>query len=275
MIRAGSMRGLVAVALALVVAGCMLIPGRFTSSLDIRRDGQFTFAYTGEINILALGKLAQMDGGNSRFTPTTCQDDAGKDRTCTAAELAGQKSAWEESRRQSAERRKGEAEKMKPLLGGLDYSDPRAAEELAARLRKQAGWNRVVYRGDGLYDVDFRLSGRLDHDFQFPTMERFPNFGGFVTVSVRTDGTVRVDAPGFGPAAGGDTWRSMMGMAAMGEGKPEVGMPVPDGTFVLTTDGEVLANNTDDAPQADPAGKRLTWPVNLRTTAAPMAIVRR
>jgi len=265
---------LAAALLCIVLAGCMLVPGRFTSALDLRRDGTFTFAYAGEMHVLALSKLAEMDGASRTFTPSTCRDQAGEVRECTRAQLAEQKADWEQSRKQAAERRKSEAEKMKPMLGGIDYSDPRAAEELATRLRKQAGWRRVDYKGDGLFEVDFRLSGRLDHDFQFPTMERFPNFGGFVTVSVRNDGTVRVDAPGFGTAPGGEPWRSVMGMAASGDGPPEVGMPIVDGTFTLTTDGEVLANNTEDAPQAAPEGRRLAWPVNARTTAAPMAIIR-
>ena len=227
------------------------------------------------MHVLALSKLAQMGDGAATFTPSPCQDDAGKERSCGAKELADQKSSWEETRKTSAERRRREAEQMKPLMGGIDFSDPRAAQELADRLRKQAGWRRVDYRGDGLFDVDFRLGGRLDHDFQFPTMERFPNLGGFLVVSVRNDGTVRVDAPGFGSAPGGDPWRSVMGMAAMGDGKAEAaGIPVMDGTFTIITDGEVLANNTEDAAQPDPAGKRLAWTVNARTAAAPMALVR-
>lgn len=259
--------------LSVVLAGCMLMPGKFTSSIDLRRDGTFTFAYVGQIHMLSLSKLARM-GEDSAFA-AKCHGDGGEERPCSPAETADQKMQWQDNQAAAADRRRQEAEKMKPLLGGIDASDPRAAEEIAGRLRKQAGWRRVTYRGDGLFDVDFLLSGRLGHDFQFPTIERFPAFGAFVQLALRNDGTVRVDAPGFGPAPGGSPWRSMMELGAMDEGKtgrPQ--LPVMDGTFTLTTDGEVLANNTDDAPAPDPAGKRLVWQANPRSTAAPMAVIR-
>ena len=259
--------------LSIVLAGCMLMPGKFTSSLDLRRDGTFTFAYVGQIHMLGLSKLVRM-GEESTFAPK-CHGDSGDERPCSPAETADQKKRWQDNQATAAERRRQEAEKMKPLLDGIDATDPRAAEEIAGRLRKQAGWRRVTYRGDGLFDVDFLLSGRLGHDFQFPTIERFPTAGAFVQVALRNDGTVRVDAPGFGPAPGGSPWRTMMELGAMDEGKtgrPQ--LPVMDGTFTLTTDGEVLANNTDDAPALDPAGKRLVWQANSRTAAAPMAVVR-
>jgi hypothetical protein len=47
-----------------------------------------------------------------------------------------------------------------------------------------------------------------------------------------------------------------------------------DGQFTLRTDGAILANNTDEGPQADPAGQKLDWAVNLRTPAAPTALIR-
>lgn len=265
-----------ALLLALLLAACMLAPGKFVSTLDIRKDGGFAFAYTGEIHMLALSKLAEMDA-NKPFAPSACYaDGTGEERQCDAKELADQKSAWEEERKNSAERRKRDAESMKGLLGGIDPTDPRAAEEMAQRLRRQAGWKKVVYKGDGLFDVDFAIAGRLDHDFAFPTIERFPMANAFVQIALRQDGTARVDTPGFAPAAGGAPLGAMMqGMAGLGAGKDApAGMPLVDGTFTLRTDGAVLANNTDEGPQPDAAGQRLAWTVNLRSTAAPMALIR-
>ena len=44
--------------------------------------------------------------------------------------------------------------------------------------------------------------------------------------------------------------------------------------FTLTTDATILSNNTDDGPQADPAGKKMQWTVGGgETRAAPMALV--
>ncbi len=266
-------------ALSLALAACMLTPGRFTSSLDLRKDGHFAFTYTGEIRLLALSKLAEMGrnaSGDETFTPQPCYPaDGGEARECTRAEIDKQKREWSEQRARGAEKRARDNELMKAMFGGIDPADPKAAEELAARLRKQVGWRKVLYKGDGLYEVDFAIAGSTSHDFSFPNIERFPMANPFVQVIVRNDGTVRVDAPAFGPGAAGEPYRSMMQAAAMSDGKPDAfKLPAMDGTFTITTDGAVLANNTDEGPQADPAGQRLSWTVNARSTAAPTALVR-
>jgi hypothetical protein len=266
--------GIVAALACMLLAACLLAPGKFASELDLRKDGRFTFSYTGEIHMLALSKLAGMEA-QKPFAAQPCHgEDSGEERQCTAKELADQRAAWEEDRKAGAARRKRDADSMKAIFGGIDLSGPRAAEEIAQRLRRQAGWKRVDYKGDGLYDVEFSIAGRLDHDFAFPTIERFPMSNAFVQISTRADGTVRVDAPGFAPASNGEPYRGMaLGMGATEKGDIE-GFPQIDGTFVIRTDGAILANNTDEGPKPDPAGQRMDWPVNLRTPAAPMALVK-
>src|SRR6218665_1130435 len=142
---------LIAVAISMLVSACMLMPGRFVSELDVRKDGRFHFSYSGEIHLLALNRLVDgRSGGNETFTAKACRTaDLASERPCTPAEIAGQKREWETERAEKASRRKRDAESMKPLLGGIDLADPAAAEELAQRLRRQAGWRRVVYKGDG------------------------------------------------------------------------------------------------------------------------------
>ncbi|MCW1428073.1 hypothetical protein [Novosphingobium sp. JCM 18896] len=263
--------GMLIALISMLLSACLFAPGKFTSTLDLRKDGQFSFAYTGEIHMLALSKLAEeANKAPASFTPETCyKDDTFDERPCTDEDLAKQKQAWEEEQARSAEKRQQDAQSMRAILGGIDPSSPKAAEELAARLRRQAGWKRVDYKGDGLFDVDFAITGRLDHDFTFPTIERFPMANAFVQIAMRNDGSVRVDAPGFAPAAGGEPFRSMMGA------KDNMPPPSPvDGTFTLRTDGTILANNTDEGPQPDPAGQKLDWAVNLRTPAAPTALIK-
>lgn len=266
------------VAMAMLLAGCLLTPGRFTSDLDVRKDGRFSFAYTGEIHLLPLSKMADAGAEEGTFTPSTCyNDETGEERKCTAAETKQQKDDWETQRAQSAEKRKQDADSMKAMLGGIDPSSPQAGEEFAARLRRQAGWKKVVYKGDGLFEVDFALSGKLDHDFTFPTIERFPMAIFFVQIVRRADGSVRIDAPGFGPAQSGEPFGSMMGGLAKspsGTSGETPGAPVIDGKFTLRTDAGILANNTDEGPQPDPAGQRLDWTVNLRSQGAPTALLK-
>jgi hypothetical protein len=270
---------------ALLLAACMVSPGKFTSTLDLRRDGTFTFSYDGQIYLLALSRLAEManeEQGAGDFVESPCWDDDDyEERACTEEEIAEQRANWEqgaEARRASSER---DAEQMRQMLGGIDPADPKAAEELAERLRRQEGWKRVEYRGDGLFEVEFSLTSRLGHDFSFPTFERFPMMNSFVVANLRQGGAVRVEATGFAPQAGGNPFQAMMGgmtgleSRTSAEGGEANLPPVPemDGTFRIVTDGQVLANNTDEGPQAGPTGQVLEWKVNRRTQSAPMALI--
>ena len=182
---------------------------------------------------------------------------------------------WEESRRISAERSDREAASIKAILGGIDPADPGAAEEFAQRLRRQQGWRKVVYKGEGLFEVDFSISGRMDHDFIFPVIERFPSGNVFVQAVLRGDGSVRIDAPGFAPTAAGEPYRGFMQGAMLSEGRVNAPkLPELDGTFVIRTDGEVLANNTEEGPRANTTGQELIWAINARTPAPPTALIR-
>jgi hypothetical protein len=274
----------------LALTGCFLQPGKFDSTLDVRKDGSFTFAYKGQIYLLALSKIADMAGkaeAESEFVAETCYDDNLDERTCTADELAEQRRTWESEKQTKKQEEQKNAEAMRAMLGGIDPADPEAAKELAERLRHQAGWRSVTYLGDGLFEVDFSLSSKLSHDFVFPTIERFPMANAFVMANRRADGTVRIDAPGFTAQNSTNPMQAMMS-GALGAGGPNgstdanqdgQAAPAPivpeiDGTFRIVTDGEILANNTDEGPQTGARGKTLQWRVTKRTQVAPLALVR-
>ena len=133
----------------------------------------------------------------------------------------------------------------------------------------------MIYKGDGLFDVDFVIAGRLDRDFAFPTIERFAYAQPFLTLSRRRDGSVRLDAPGFSAlASGGGANPLMAGLGmAMAKDGASPSLPQPEGSFTLTTDAEILANNTEDGAKPAAAGKRLGWTVAPGTQAAPMAVL--
>ncbi|WP_372731056.1 hypothetical protein [Novosphingobium sp.] len=272
------------VAGVLLLAGCMLLPGKFTSDLDLRKDGTFSFAYKGDIHLLALSKLAAdkrgNDAGEEVFTPSPCfADPSGDERECSKNEIADQKATWEEEQASAkvsaAEKKKSEEAMMKSMLGGLDPSDPRAAQEFAERLRRQHGWKSVIDKGDGRFEVDYAITGRLDHDFTFPMIEKFPIATPFVTLIRRSDGSVRLEAPAFTSGATSSPFMAMAASAGSAGDKASTnGMPTLDGVLTLMTDGEILANNTDDGPAAAPNGRKLVWKVNARTAAPPTALVR-
>lgn len=155
------------------------------------------------------------------------------------------------------------------------------------RLRNQAGWKSVIYKGDGVYAVDFQISGVLSHDFSFPTIEKLRASPPFLVTNLRTDRTVRISSPLLdqpGSAAGNALGLGTLGAILTAEAEaptkdpgtdPETAadpgnvaplFPEHDGTFTLTTDAEVLTNNTDDRPQADSSGKRLVWKIDPRHT---------
>lgn len=272
-------RAAIGLGLLALLAGCFFAPGKFTSQLDLRKDGSFTFAYRGEIYMLALSRLAEMGKQNEAFTPEACHDDDFKERGCTAAELDKQRADWESAKDGKKAEDARNMQAMQTLMGGIDPSDPKAAQEIADRLSKQNGWHSVKYEGDGLYTVDFSVTSRMSHDFVFPLVEGFPMANDFVTATVRGDNAVRIQAPGF--YAGAITGQPMAAlMEATGQAKdgsaggstPQ--MPKLDGTFTVTTDGAILANNTDDGPKPAANGQQLTWIVNSRTANAPMALIR-
>jgi len=286
----GFWRAAVPALACLALTGCFLQPGKFDSTLDLRKDGSFTFAYKGQIYLLALSKMADMAGkadASSAFAQQPCQDDDFNERKCTAAELAEQKRTWEGEQQKNKQQGQKNAEAMRAMLGGIDPADPQAAKELAERLRHQAGWRSVTYVGDGLFEVDFSLSSKLTHDFVFPTLERFPMGDAFVMVNRRADGSVRIDAPGFTGQSPTNPMQGAMGgllgaaaasdAASSGQAAADATLPaVPeiDGMFRIVTDGDILANNTDDGPQTAAGGRALQWRVSKRTTDAPLALVR-
>lgn len=278
---------------ALVLSGCFMSPGKFTSELAITGPDSFTFTYEGEIFFLGLSKLAQMGAGEQDFTPSDCFDDETfETRDCTEAEIASQRAEWEAGAAERAEQQKKQAQQMAALMGGIDPSDPKAADELVTILQRQKGWERVVHKGDGVFDVSYKITGTMGHDFMFPLIEGFPTTNPFVQVYLRKGDQVRINAPGFA-VQNGDTGGlgallgagSFAGLAAMGAAEEAgkagqdpatiPGVPQIDGTFtVRAAPGmRILANNTDEGPVAGTAGEALMWKINPRTAQAPTALI--
>lgn len=260
-----------------MLSGCFLQPGTFAATMDVRRDGRFAFTYEGEIVMAGLEKLSEMaEQADSGATAKPCVDDETMAaRDCTPEELA-----------QREEREAGEREMVRSMLGGMNPSDPDSAAALASSLDRQAGWNSVVYREDGVFQVSFAITSRLGHDFDFPTIEGLPFPSSFVQARLRDGQRVRIEAPGFAAPGGGNPFAAMMrGMAgafARGEeATDEKGAgaarqpplrPI-EGTFRLTTDATILANNTNEGPRDSAGGQTLVWNITPGTTAAPMALL--
>jgi len=278
---------------ALLLSGCFVSPGKFTSELHLTGPDSFTFTYDGEIFFLGLSKLAMMGASAQESFSASCFDEETfESRDCTPEEEAAQRAEWEAGAAEREAKAKKDAEQMKAIMGGIDPTDPKATEEMVRLLERQKGWNRVIHKGDGLFEVNFAASGTLGHDFLFPMIEGFPVTNPFVQMILRDGGQVRINAPAFAFQSGDNPMGAMMGgmgslagLAALGAAEqgedkeaaePIPGMPVLDGTFTIRTAPgmRILANNTDEGPApAGDGGEVLRWTISPRTTQAPTALI--
>ena len=276
-------------ALSLVLSGCFIMPGKFTSELVLKNGNEFAFTYNGEVNFLGLSKLAQMSAAEQPFS-AMCEDEESFPRECSEAETAEQRAEWDASAEERALEAEKQAKQMAAMMGGIDARDPEAGFKLEQLLLRHDGWNAVEHKGDGLFDVEYAIEGSLTHGMSYPVIEGFADNSTFVKTIIRKDGIVRVNAPGFGPPKESDMMGTMMGgMAALGalamlgenglsesaqSSAPPPGFPVVDGTFSIVTDGQILANNTDEGPATDGAMQRLNWDIDMRRKTAPTALVK-
>lgn len=271
---------------ALLLSACLVLPGKFAATLDLRKDGNFTYTYKGDIVILGLTKLAEMAMAQKpkpEFAPSACyKKDGETERDCTPAEVTAQMKDWQAAQTAQAEKDARDKEMIVKALGGIDPTDPKAAADIAARLSGQAGFKRVTYMGNGRYDVDYAISGVLAYDYQFPTIERMmPQVIPFIVLNKRSNGEVRVDSPLMQQAAlsmpGGNMAQVITQMVGLDkDGKRSEAakdFPVVNGHFTLTTDGVILSNNTEHGAKPVAGGKQLDWDINFFTAIAPMALI--
>lgn len=271
--------------LSLLLTGCFITPGKFTSELVLMEGNDFTYTYDGEIFFLGLSSLAKMGAAGDEFVADECYDEETYEtRECTQAEVDEQRQVWEMNAPVRAAEAQEQAQQMGAIMGGIDPSDPQASAELAELLSRQRGWERVIDKGDGVFDVRYSISGKLSHDFMFPVLEGFPTTNPFVQIILRKDNVVRVNAPGFAAQNDSNPMGGMMAgmaglgsMAALANDAPNGGempnLPTMEGTFTIVTNGEIKANNTDEGASADARGQRLVWDISTRTKAAPTALI--
>jgi len=270
--------------LSLLLTGCFITPGKFTSELVLLEDDRFTFTYEGEIFFLGLSSLAEMGAASEEFEAEECFGENYETRECTAAEIAEQREVWEMNAPIRAAKAQEQAAQMSAMMGGIDTSDPQASAEVAALLSRQRGWESVVDKGDGVFDVRYSVSGVLNHDFMFPVIEDVPSTNPFVQIVLRDEGVVRVNAPGFSAQNESNPMGGMMGsmaglggMAAMSEKSSDAtempNVPTMEGTFTIVTNGQIKANNTDEGASTTARGQELVWQISPRSKAAPTALI--
>jgi hypothetical protein len=303
------MKRLFALLAPLLLTGCFLTPGSFTSSLDLRKDGTFTYIYNGEMlmqspddvggknapKIWSEANAQCFKDGEPYYNEYGSEGDTTADamgsavdaaasavpteadsnkRKCTKAELETVRKNWDSEQATSLARKQKDSEQFAAMFG-FNPNDEAQMQGLATRMMKFDGWKSVTYKGKGVFLVDYSLTSRMGHDFAFPILPDGNIIFPFITVRKRDDGKVFVQAPSFtsgGLAGVADRMKGVGGMAGLG-GKAPVGANPTKGTFTVTTNGEVLTNNSEDGPVADKAGRKIVWQVGAGSDKVPEALV--
>ena len=288
-------RAALVVAAPLLLTACFLVPGKFASNLDIAADGKFSFAYKGEIAVLGFAEMVA-EGDRDRKRKAERYDgkcygplpkgakpepkpQASIDKPADGARPdpgimetpPGERACTEDEQVAMAERRaerdaedRLKTEKFKQMFG-FDPEAEDSLETFAAELRKQEGWKSVVYKGNGVFEVDYRITGRLDRDFVFPVYPRTTAVFPMVIATRAADGTVSLRAPGF--AAGSGAGELMYGRSQQGR---DPNQPPTDGIFTVTSHAKLVSSNAEGGP----ANGKLAWTITSGTTAIPEAVVR-
>jgi hypothetical protein len=306
-----------ALMLPILLAGCFLTPGAFTASMDVRKDGSFTFAYKGEMifqspndlvgtasapKIWSAAKTKCSKEGDPYYdeysdvteatesdskspTPNEVAKEAvaaameaatfeNGSRPCSKAEIATLKKQFDQDQAAKRAKDKTESDQFAALFG-FNPGDDAANQKIAANMMKYDGWKSVTYRGKGVFDVDYQLTSKAGHDFLFPLLPQGDFIIPFVALRKREGGTIGVNAPAL--VGGGIKALASRGQALgrMAGGKELAGMgSLTKGTFTLTTDGEILTNNTEDGPAKDANGRKLVWEIGPQTEKIPEALIR-
>ena len=281
----------VAAALPLTLSSCLWGPGKFTSDLALNRKGTFVLDYRGEILLqmpekepapepwsskkvrcYANGNVDIVDADTSVDGAAGVGEEAeGNSRPCTTAEIERERAKYEKEEADRVARKRTENEQMAKLFG-IPGSDDESNRRFASSLMKHKGWRSVTYKGKGRFEVDYHFEGRLDQDFAFPIMPDTDLLIPFITIRPRTDGSVKVTAPALVGGGGIFAARAKsMGLPDKGEGGPP---SRAEGRFTITTDGEILTNNSEDGPTPSPGGRKVQWEVGPGSQKVPELLVK-
>ncbi len=278
--------------LPLILSSCFLAPGAFMASLDLKRDGGFDFAYKGEIVFQspedmvpgtesAAKPWADMMAicpkeGDSRYEEGRDSDDSdnpdSENRPCTRAEIGRLKADYAKAQAEKAAKEEKDAAQFAAMFG-FNPKDEAANRKYAAMMMRYEGWKSVVYKGKGVFEVDYRMTGRIGHDFVFPVFPQGNIMIPFVMLRGQDKGSVRLVAPAL-IGGGLKAMASQMKMLGAGDAKDMPQSTRTRGTFTVTTEGEILTNNTADGPTQVAGGRRLVWEIDPQTEVAPEALIK-
>lgn len=160
---------------------------------------------------------------------------------------------------------------LNAIFGGAIPGDDASMKKLAAKLENYAGWDSVEYQGSNIFLVEYNAEGSAKQGFTFPVMADASINLPFVQILPRKDGSYEVIAPGFGGKGNFGILSSLDRGAARRMGKMD--LLRAKGIFTLTTDGELLSNNSEKGMRKEYGRKVVDWDVT-EGLASPRALIR-
>lgn len=223
----------------LLLASCVLSPGKFVSTLHIGKDRSFTFSYVGEVILLDPDSTMSSPPPDDTMA-VPAEEDGDVVENSVGDMPAPAEAAADKERRMAAER--------KAVLEALS---------------KEAGYRSVEHVGGNTFRVDYQMSGRLDRTFAYPLNVDAKSIIPWLAVEVRKDGSARVKALAFGDPDQG------LGSIA----PPATPDTQRDGTFTFTTDAQLVMQNNEEGMAPGP-GTKVVWRVTPASKTVPTAVVR-
>jgi hypothetical protein len=223
---------------SMLLASCLLAPGKFTSTLTINADRGFTYAYVGEVYGLDMDQMMKDMPGDG-------------DKPASTQPVGWQKTP------------------AKPAPAEPKEDKDAANRAVAEALSKEAGFRKVEYLGNNKFMIDYQIGGKLDHTFLFPYNIDAGIIIPFIAVELRANGTARVKAPGFA----NDAKAQGAGMEMGGSDAARAASKL-DGVFTLDTDAEVVSQNNEDGVKTVGGRTTIAWKATPLSSTAPMAVLR-
>jgi hypothetical protein len=189
---------------------------------------------------------------------------------CNEEQLIERKKQQEDRYQNRLATHKKRIEALNPLFGGALPGDDASMEKLAAKLENYAGWDSVTYTGNDVFQVSYNAEGLVSNGFTFPILADAAAILPFVQILPHKDGTYEVIAPGYGGSSSVVTLASLDRGASASLAKQDI--VTSKGTFTLTTDSDVLANNSQKGLRTEFGRKVIEWDVR-EGFASPRALI--
>lgn len=253
-------RTLAGLCLCLLLSGCFFMPGQFESQLDLRKDGTFTFRYAGE---LVFAKTEQ-PAGNDQWSPSMARcyaQEDGSDRPCNEDEIENARAKFIAARAL----REAQAAEFAALTG-YNPLDGEANRQIAAQMMRYPGWKQVEFKGNGVFQVEYAITGRLDRELVFPVLPQAQLSVPILIVRPGPDGMIEVEAPGMG---GSQIRKVVVGALPKTDQDDLPLFKRTLGTLTISTDAAIISTNGVIARAGDQ--QTLRWQIAGTAPDMPVA----